>query len=86
MTTASSSNGRGFIAAYGSLRLFSEQLPALHSTILACCGWGDLELKHDFYQNERGQTRFMPSAEARREVVFRLVELNAKMAREETIQ
>lgn len=55
---------------------------ALDTAILACYGWEDLELKHDFYQNERGQTRFMPSAEARREVVFRLMALNEKMAKQ----
>ncbi|MCS7057105.1 MAG: N-6 DNA methylase [Thermoflexales bacterium] len=51
--------------------------------ILACYGWQDLELQHDFYRNERGQTRFMPSAEARRALMFRLMALNEQMAREE---
>ncbi len=64
-----------------------QRLRQLHAemdnAILACYGWEDLDLKHDFYQNERGQTRFMPSAQARREVMFRLMELNQKMAEEE---
>ncbi|MEJ5223960.1 MAG: type IIL restriction-modification enzyme MmeI, partial [Anaerolineales bacterium] len=58
----------------------------MDNAVLACYGWEDLELKHDFYQNDRGQTRFMPSAEARREMIYRLVELNAKVAREENAQ
>ncbi|MCS7177632.1 MAG: restriction endonuclease, partial [Candidatus Kapabacteria bacterium] len=61
------------------------RLRALHAemdrAILACYGWEDVELKHDFYQNERGQTRFMPSAESRRELISRLVELNEMMAK-----
>ncbi len=64
-----------------------QRLRQLHAemdnAILACYGWEDLDLKHDFYQNDRGQTRFMPSAAARREVIFRLMELNQKMAEEE---
>lgn len=64
-----------------------HHLRALHAemdnAIRACYGWQDLDLRHDFYQNERGQVRFMPSAEARRELIFRLMELNEKIAREE---
>lgn len=64
-----------------------QRLRALHvemdNAILACYGWQDLDLRHDFYQNERGQVRFMPSAEARRELIARLMALNEKMAREE---
>ncbi|MGB9898827.1 type IIL restriction-modification enzyme MmeI, partial [Thermanaerothrix sp.] len=64
-----------------------QRLRQLHAemdnAILACYGWEDLDLKHDFYQNDRGQTRFMPSAAARREVIFRLMELNQKMVEEE---
>ncbi|WP_298818238.1 Eco57I restriction-modification methylase domain-containing protein [uncultured Chloroflexus sp.] len=55
---------------------------ALDNAILACYGWQDVDLGHDFHQNERGQTRFMPAAEARRELIFRLMELNEKVARE----
>lgn len=65
-----------------------QRLRQLHvemdRAILACYGWQDLDLKHGFYQNERGQTRFMPSAEASREVICRLIELNQKMAEAET--
>ncbi len=64
-----------------------QRLRQLHAemdnAILACYGWEDLNLQHDFTQNDRGQTRFMPSAAARREVIFRLMELNQKMAEEE---
>lgn len=64
-----------------------RHLRALHAemdnAILACYGWTDLALQHDFYQNERGQVRFMPSESARREVIVRLMALNEKMAREE---
>ncbi len=55
----------------------------MDNAILACYGWEDLDLRHDFYQNERGQTRFMPAAEARRELIVRLTGLNERMAREE---
>ncbi|HXK43862.1 MAG TPA: hypothetical protein PKV82_13660, partial [Anaerolineae bacterium] len=55
----------------------------MDNAILTCYGWQDLDLRHDFYQNERGQTRFMPSAEARRELIARLMALNEKIAREE---
>jgi hypothetical protein len=51
--------------------------------ILACYGWQDLDLRHDFYQNERGQVRFMPSESARRELIVRLMALNERMAEEE---
>ncbi|OUC09623.1 hypothetical protein RY27_01725 [Litorilinea aerophila] len=64
-----------------------QRLRDLHAemdnAILACYGWDDLDLQHGFYENERGKTRFMPSAEARREIIFRLVELNAKIAEEQ---
>ena len=51
--------------------------------ILACYGWEDLEPSHNFYQNDRGQTRYTLSPEARREVLARLVELNEKIAKGE---
>jgi hypothetical protein len=51
--------------------------------ILACYGWEDLNPGHDFYQNDRGQTRYTLSPEARREVLARLVELNLEMAARE---
>lgn len=64
-----------------------QRLRQLHAemdnAILACYGWEDLNLQHDFSQNDRGQTRFIPSAAARREMVFRLMELNQKLAENE---
>lgn len=57
-----------------------QRLRELHAemdqAILACYGWQDLELRHGFYRNERGQTRFTVSPDARREVLKRLLELN----------
>lgn len=55
----------------------------LDHAILACYGWHDLALQHDFYPNERGQTRWMPSAAARREIVDRLLVLNLAIGRGE---
>ncbi len=53
---------------------------ALDTAILACYGWQDVDLGHDFHQNERGQTRFMPAAEARRVLIERLLQLNGSLA------
>ena len=50
--------------------------------ILACYGWADLNPGRDFYQNNRDQTRYTVSPEARREVLRRLLELNAVLATE----
>lgn len=65
-----------------------QRLRELHSemdrAILACYGWQDLDPKHNFYQNERGQTRFTICTEARREVLRRLLELNLRIAAEES--
>ncbi|MCS6841947.1 MAG: N-6 DNA methylase [Roseiflexus sp.] len=55
---------------------------AMDRAILACYGWDDLALQHDFYPNDRGQTRFMPSAAARRAIIARLMELNAAVGSE----
>jgi hypothetical protein len=59
-----------------------QRLRELHvemdKAILACYGWEDVDLRHDFYQNDRGQERFTISREARRELLFRLIELNVK--------
>lgn len=49
-------------------------------TILACYGWDDIDPRHDFYPNARGQVRFTISPEARREILHRLLELNLKIA------
>ncbi len=51
--------------------------------ILACYGWEDLEPSHNFYQNDRGQTRYTISPEARRQVLARLVGLNLEIASQE---
>lgn len=51
--------------------------------ILACYGWQDLDPAHGFHQNERGQTRYTVSPEARREILRRLLELNLRVAEEE---
>jgi hypothetical protein len=48
--------------------------------VLACYGWDDLAPGHDFHQNERGQTRFTVSPDARREVLHRLLELNLELS------
>lgn len=57
-----------------------QQLRGLHveidRAILACYGWQDLDPQHSFSRNERGQTRFTISPDARREVLRRLLELN----------
>lgn len=55
----------------------------LDSAVLACYGWQDITLQHDFYSGERGKTRFMPSPEARREIFTRLLALNEKIAAQE---
>ena len=44
--------------------------------ILACYGWEDVNLSHNFYRNEREQVRYTISPESRRELLRRLVELN----------
>src|SRR5258708_34245942 len=51
--------------------------------VLDCYGWSDLDPSHGFHQNERGQTRFTISAEARREILRRLLELNLDIAAHE---
>jgi hypothetical protein len=56
---------------------------AMDNAILACYGWQDVELKHNFYQNERGQTRFTIAQEARIELLNRLLELNLSIAEQE---
>jgi hypothetical protein len=54
--------------------------PALHRAILACYGWQDLDPAHGFYHNDRGQTRYTISPDARREMLKRLLELNLHLA------
>ena len=55
----------------------------MDEAVLACYGWQDIYLQHDFYQNDRGQTRFTISPEARREVLARLLDLNLRIAAKE---
>lgn len=66
------------------------RLRTLHAemdrAILACYGWQDLDPQHGFYQNDRGQTRFTVPAEARRELLKRLLELNLAIASAERAQ
>ncbi len=60
-----------------------QRLRELHAemdrAILACYGWQDLDLQHDFYPNDRGQVRYTVSPEARRALLRRLVELNTAL-------
>ena len=51
--------------------------------ILACYGWQDIDPGHGFHQNERGQTRYTISPDARREILRRLLELNLAIAESE---
>ncbi len=53
---------------------------AMDRAILACYGWDDLDLKHGFYQNERGQVRFTVSLKMRQEVLRRILALNLEVA------
>lgn len=54
----------------------------MDQAILSCYGWDDLNLGHNFYKNDRGQTRFTVSPEARRELLRRLIDLNLKLSGE----
>jgi hypothetical protein len=55
-------------------------------SILACYGWEDIDLQHDFYPNERKKIRFMPSSTAQREIFIRLIALNQEIAAQEAAQ
>jgi len=48
--------------------------------ILACYGWTDLDPGHGFHVNERGQTRFTVSPDARLAILRRLLALNLEIA------
>lgn len=50
---------------------FSRAHPASHDSVMVP--------GHGFHQNERGQTRYTISLEARREVLRRLLELNLEV-------
>ena len=51
--------------------------------ILACYGWTDLDPGHGFHQNDRGQTRYTVSPNARRDLLRRLLALNLEIAARE---
>jgi len=53
---------------------------AMDRAVLACYGWEDINLQHDFYPNDRGQIRYTIAPEARREVLHRLLELNLELS------
>lgn len=63
------------------------QMRKLHGemdrAIQACYDWQDIDLRLDFYQTNRGQTRFTVSPEARREMLRRLLALNLELASKE---
>jgi hypothetical protein len=56
---------------------------AMDRAILACYGWHDIDAGHGFHKNDRGQTRYTTSAEARQELLRRLLDLNLRLAEEE---
>jgi len=51
----------------------------MDNSVLLCYGWPDIKLKHDFFQNERGQTRFTIDPSSKEEILRRLLELNLKI-------
>ncbi|GIX47876.1 MAG: hypothetical protein KatS3mg131_2087 [Candidatus Tectimicrobiota bacterium] len=63
-----------------------QRLRDLHTqmdrAILACYDWADMDLKHGFYPNDRGQTRFTVSQKSRRELLCRLLDLNLRPVHE----
>lgn len=67
-----------------------EELRQLHAgmdqAVLACYGWDDIELQHDFYPNERKKIRYMPCRTAQREIFTRLLALNQEIAAREEAQ
>lgn len=60
-----------------------ELYTAMNEAALACYGWVDIDLQHEFYSTDRKKIRFMPAPEAQREIFIRLIELNQKIAAEE---
>jgi hypothetical protein len=71
-----------------------HQLRALHvemdQAVLEAYGWGDIQLRHDFYEvdylPENDRVRYTIHPEARKEVLKRLLELNHKIHAEEVAQ
>ena len=58
------------------IRRLRELHVRIDLAILRCYVWNDLDLGHDFYNNEREQVRFVVSPKARRELQDKLLELN----------
>jgi hypothetical protein len=54
--------------------------------VLACYDWLDIDLRHDFYPNDRKKIRFTPAPEAQREIFSRLIVLNQQIAAQEAAQ
>jgi hypothetical protein len=67
--------------ADADIRRLRELHEQMDRAVLACYGWSDLAPAHGFHKNERGQTRFTVSPDARREILHRLLELNQKLSR-----
>lgn len=67
-----------------------QEMRRLHAemdrAVLACYGWEDIDLQHDFYPNDRKKIRYMPSREAQREIFTRLLALNQEIAAQEAAQ
>jgi len=57
---------------------------AMDCAILTCYGWTDIDPRHGFHQNERGQTRYTITPLIRREILRRLGELNLDVYNEGT--
>ncbi|MBI2941036.1 MAG: hypothetical protein HYY04_11430 [Chloroflexi bacterium] len=66
------------------VRRLREMHAGLDRAILACYGWQDLDPDHGFRQNERSQMRYAIAPQARREVLHRLLDLNLRIAGEES--
>jgi len=67
-----------------------EEMRRLHAemdqAILTCYGWVDIDLEHSFYPNDRKKIRYMPSPQAQREILMRLIALNKEIAEQEAAQ
>jgi hypothetical protein len=53
---------------------------AMDRAILACYGWGDIELAHSFYPNDRGKLRYTITPAARQALLARLLALNLRLS------
>jgi SAM-dependent methyltransferase len=53
---------------------------AMDRAILACYGWGDVELAHSFYPNDRGKLRYTIAPAARQALLARLLALNLRLS------